>query len=146
YAAPLGLVLRSALPAVLTGASDPTPAQRTRRVVVIREHIPSLMRRDELFGRAKQQRALYEMLESLGGRASVEHLLEQLSFSPSVLKALRKRGLVDVVHEVVSRDPFVDRNPGREHHHEPSSAQRDAITAIRDAEPGEAILLHGITG
>lgn len=146
YAAPLGLVLRSALPAVLTGASDPTPSQRTRRVVTIREHIPSLMRRDELFGRARQQRALYELLESLGGRASVEHLLEQLAFSPSVLKALEKRGLVEVLQEVVSRDPFVDRNPGREHRHDPTAAQREAIAAIRNAAPGSTFLLHGVTG
>lgn len=146
YAAPLGLVLRSILPAVLSGAAQPNPSQRTRRVATIVEAIPSLMLRDETFGRAKQQRALYELIESFGGRAAVDHLLEQLSFSPSVLKALEKRGLVEVASEVVSRDPFVNRNPGAEHTHEPSKAQGTAIDAIRQAEPGATFLLHGITG
>ena len=67
------------------------------------------MQRDRIFARAQQQRALYELIESLGGRAPVEHLLEQLNFSPSVLKGLVARELVDVEDEVVARDPFASR-------------------------------------
>jgi len=146
YVAPLGMVLRSALPALLTGAADPTPAQRTRRVVAIRRHELSLMRRENIFGRAPQQRALFELIESLGGRSTVEHLLEQLSFSPSVLKGLVARGLVEVVEEVVARDPFASRGTGPPALHPPTRAQRHAIDAMSAAAPGEVFLLHGVTG
>ena len=82
YVAPLGVVLRCALPALLTGAAAPTPPRKTRRVVVITNELTSLLHRDRIFARSKQQRALFELIESLGGRSPVEHLLEQLSFSP----------------------------------------------------------------
>ncbi|HEU4629303.1 MAG TPA: primosomal protein N' [Gemmatimonadaceae bacterium] len=147
YVAPIGQVLRSALPVALTGAADPTPAQRTRRVATVARHLPSLLHRERIFARAPQQRALYELLESLGGRATVEHLLELLSFSPSVLRGLVARGLVTVSDEVVARDPFAGRVLTAPHAaHPPSPAQRAAIEAMGAARPGEVFLLHGITG
>jgi primosomal protein N' (replication factor Y) len=147
YVAPIGQVLRSALPVTLTGAADPTPTQRTRRVATVARHLESLLHRERIFARAPQQRALYELLESLGGRASVEHLLELLSFSPSVLKGLVARGLVTVSDEVVARDPFAGRLPTASHAaHPPSPAQQAAIDALGAARPGEVFLLHGITG
>src|SRR3569832_1282287 len=72
YLVPLGIALRCALPAALTGAGVPVPARKTRRVLQIGHELPSLLRRDRIFARAPQQRALYELLEALGGRASVE--------------------------------------------------------------------------
>src|SRR5690606_17164655 len=71
---------------------------------------------------------------------------EQLRFSPSVLKGLVSRELVEVSSEVVSRDPFAQRSPGAEHRHVPSAAQQVAIDALRKGGPGETFLLHGITG
>src|SRR5688572_18054029 len=56
YVAPLGLVLRGALPALLTGASAPQPAQKTRRVATIARELPSLMQRERSFARAPVQR------------------------------------------------------------------------------------------
>jgi primosomal protein N' (replication factor Y) (superfamily II helicase) len=146
YVVPLGVALRCALPALLTGAADPTPARKTRRVVVLRRHLPSLLHRDRIFARAPQQRALFELIESVGGRSPVEHLLEQLSFSPSVLKGLVARGLVEVEDEVVSRDPFASRHGSVTPRHEPTPAQREAVDAMARGAPGETFLLHGITG
>ena len=146
YVVPLGVALRCALPALLTGAADPTPAPKTRRVVALRRHLPSLLHRDRIFARAPQQRALFELVESIGGRSPVEHLLDQLSFSPSVLKGLVARGLVTVEDEVVSRDPFAARPAGPAARHAPTPAQRAAIDAMTAASPGETFLLHGITG
>src|SRR5437868_4603944 len=80
YAAPLGVVLRTALPAALTGSGArgrPTPSRKTRRVARIVTEMPSLLERDKAFARSKKQRALYELVESLGGRAAVELLLEK---------------------------------------------------------------------
>src|ERR687893_716117 len=95
-----GVARRGALPAALSGAAAPEPSVKTRRVVVLARELPSLLRRGGIFARAPQQRALFELLEALGGRAPVEHLL----------------------------------------------AQRGAIDALTAAGPGEAFLLHGVTG
>src|SRR5262245_5456836 len=134
YAVPLGLTIRSVLPAALSSESAPEPARRTRRVATVARELPSLIERDELFARAKQQRALYELLESLGGRVPVEHLVERLSFSPSVLQGLVKRGLVAVEDEIVARDPFGWRPVPPPTQHAPSPAQRAALEALGAAK------------
>ena len=146
YIVPLGVALRTALPAALTGAARPVPATKTRRVAAIVQEIPSLMDRDRMFARAPQQRAAYELLEALGGRAPVEHLSEQLGMSPSVLKGLVTRGLVAVSAETVARDPFLTRALREPDVHEPSDAQAHALARLARAEPGHVALLHGITG
>src|SRR6185436_16831056 len=46
YAVPLGVALRCALPAALTGAGEPVPARKRRRVAQLARDLPSLMRRD----------------------------------------------------------------------------------------------------
>src|SRR5436190_12175287 len=80
YIVPLGVVLRTVLPAALTGADDPRPSRKTRRVVRLGAEIPSLLQRDKSFARAKQQRTVFELIESLGGKTSVENLTAQLEF------------------------------------------------------------------
>ena len=147
YVVPLGVVLRSTLPVLLTGPGKPRPTRKTRRIVVLKRDLPSLMHRDRMFARAPQQRALFELLESLGGRAAVEQLLEQLDFSPSVLKAVVARGLATVEEEIVDRDPFMTRVPQHAGAaHDPTAAQAAAIDAMASGEKGDVFLLHGITG
>ena len=146
YVVPLGVVLRGALPALMTGAAAPTPSQKTRRVAVITNRLTSLIHRDRIFARSKQQRALYELLESFGGRSAVEHLVEQLDFSPSVLKGLVARNLVAIEEEVVSRDPFAARPQASTRRHAPTADQQRAIDTFSAGKPGEVFLLHGITG
>jgi primosomal protein N' (replication factor Y) len=146
YIVPLGVALRTALPAALTGVNVPVPVRKTRRVAKIRTELPSLMRRDNIFARAPQQRALYELLEALGGRAAVEHLGEQLQFSSSVLKGLVARGLVEIGFETVERDPFLSRAQRAPDVHVPSEAQAHALARLAAAPPGHVALLHGVTG
>jgi primosomal protein N' (replication factor Y) (superfamily II helicase) len=146
YIVPLGVALRCALPGALSGAGSPAPSVKTRRIVVLARELPSLLRRERIFARAPQQRALFELLESLGGSAPVEHLLEQLQCSPSVLKGLVARGLAVVESEIVARDPFASRVPPPPAAHAPTPAQQAAIAALTAAAPGEAFLLHGVTG
>src|SRR5256714_2593346 len=145
YVVPLGVALKCALPAALSGADDPVPAQKKRRIARIVRDLPSLLHRDNVFARAPQQRALFELIESLGGRVAVEHLLERLTFSPSVLKALVARGVVAIEQDVVARDPFATRRTEAPPL-VPSPAQENAIAALRAARAGETFLLHGITG
>jgi len=146
YLVPLGVALRTALPAALTGAAEPTPSQKTRRVANVARSLDSLMQRDEIFARVPRQRALFELIESLGGRAAVEHLTERMKFSPTVLDGLVKKGLVTIEDEVVSRDPFARRATGKPQRHTPSSAQQHAIDALRAGNAGDVFLLHGVTG
>jgi len=146
YVVPLGIALRTALPAALGSHTTPAPARKTRRVAEIRRDMPSLLHRDRVFARSPQQRALFELLESLGGRAAVEHLTERLSFSPSVLKGLAARGIVSISDEVVSRDPFSRREAPKPARHTPSDAQREAIARLTSGAAGETFLLHGVTG
>lgn len=146
YVVPLGVALRCALPAALTGAKAPIPARKTRRVATIDQELPSLLHRDRIFARSPQQRALYELLEQFGGRAAVEALGEQLHFSPSVLKGLVARGLVSISDETVARDPFLTRALRVADSHVPSDAQRHALARLAVAAPGHVALLHGVTG
>jgi primosomal protein N' (replication factor Y) len=146
YAVPLGVALRTALPVALTGADVPRPSQRTQRVVVIQQTLPSLIERDATFARTKQQRAVFELVESLGGRAPVPLLLERMKFSPAVLKALEKRGLIAIEEDVVARDPFARRPVVPPVPFAPTADQRNAIDRLTRAAPGEVFLLHGVTG
>jgi primosomal protein N' (replication factor Y) len=146
YVVPLGVAIRTALPAALTSKATPEPSQKTRRVVTIRQDLPSLIHRDRIFARSPQQRALFELVESLGGEAAVSHLTERLTFSASVLKGLVARGLVTVGEEVVARDPFALRATQPPARHTPSAAQRSAIDAMTRRTGGDVYLLHGVTG
>jgi primosomal protein N' (replication factor Y) len=146
YVSPPGLVLRAALPAALGASRRPEPAVKTRRVLTIAKELPTLIERDKTFARAPQQRLLYELLESHGGTASIEQLVNQLGCSDAVVQGIIKRGIVRVEREVLSRDPFVRRVRATATDHAPTPAQRRAIDALTSAAPGAVALLHGITG
>jgi primosomal protein N' (replication factor Y) len=145
YAAPLGLTLRSMLPTALTVAASPQPAPKLRKVVRLVQELPSLLQREQTFARAKQQRAVYDLLEAQGGLAPLESLRVQANCSPGVIAAMVKRGLVEVRDELLQRDPFADRAGVAPPPH-PSDAQREAVRAILAGDPGQVFLLHGITG
>jgi primosomal protein N' (replication factor Y) len=146
YVAPPGLVLRAALPAALGASKRPAPPVKARRMLVLAKSLPSLIERDKTFARSPQQRSLYELLESLGDRTSVDQAVATLACSPAVVSGLVKRGLARIEMETVSRDPFSLRDAPPAQPHNPSDAQRDAIAALIAAPPGEVALLHGITG
>ncbi|HZS58731.1 MAG TPA: primosomal protein N' [Gemmatimonadaceae bacterium] len=145
YVVPLGLVVRSALPAALLGADTPRPAPKIQRMARIARDLPSLIERDAVFARAKRQREVFESIETLGNRAPVTHLVKQLGVSPSVLRALAKRGLIEIDEDVVERDPFAAR-PVDAARHAPTAAQAAAVAALSAGKPGEVFLLHGVTG
>ena len=146
YVVPIGLVMRCVLPALLTGVASPRPTPKTRRVAVVALELPSLQERDKLFARAKRQRELYEVLERLGGRCDVAHLVDQLGFSNDVIRKLAARGSIRIELEVVARDPFAARSSGKPDPHEPTAAQRAAIDALEAGRGGDVFLLHGVTG
>ena len=119
YVAPPGLVLRAALPAALGTSKRPEPPVKARRMLVLARQLPSLIEREKAFARSPQQRALYELLESLGGRASVEQAVATLDCSPAVVAGLVKRGLAAIEKEAVARDPFALRSAPAAQPHDP---------------------------
>jgi len=146
YVSPIGMVLRAALPAAMGRAQRAEPPVRTQRVLRVTQSLDSLLQRDAMFKRAAQQRALFELLESLGGQSPVAHLVERLGCSEGVVQGLVKRGVAVIVNEPVDRDPFLTRAKPAPAAVTPSDAQRDAIAALIGAPPGSTHLLHGITG
>ena len=144
YVVPIGFVVRTMLPVALTGAADPSPSVKTRRVLVINP-LESLLERDKEFARAKQQRAVYEYVESLGGRTSIESIRDHLHVSDSVIANLVKRSFASIENETVGRDPFASRAANAAQH-QPSLAQQQAIDRLSAMSPGDVALVHGITG
>ncbi|MBR9990267.1 MAG: primosomal protein N' [Gemmatimonadetes bacterium] len=151
YVTPLGVVLRSALPAVLSDTGRTAPPVRTRRVLRIARELPTLTLRDEMFGRAHRQRECYEVLETMGGRADAAHLTDALGFSAAVIRALVDKGVARIVDERTERDPFADIDPGEPARHAPTPAQAAALEALFGAarareEVAAPFLLYGVTG
>ncbi|MGQ0538301.1 MAG: replication restart helicase PriA, partial [Gemmatimonadaceae bacterium] len=150
YAAPIGMVLRAALPSLLAGAED--RKQRPARAVTITRLLPSLAERDRVFARSPRQRAVYELLETLGGSAPLALLRERAgapgarAAAVSAVNALAKRGLVRLTAADPPSDPFALRAARTVARLTPTAAQRHAIDTITRSRPGEVVLLHGITG
>ncbi|MEN8144139.1 MAG: primosomal protein N' [Gemmatimonadota bacterium] len=155
YAAPFGLVLRSALPPGLLGAAPKNDPRRRIKVVKLTKRLPTLVSREEAFGRAARQRALYEQLEALGGECSLVHAQKVLGFGRGVVDGLVARDLAAISEAVFSRDPFAAEEAAADGsgvvggRTSPSEAQRTVIAGLSalgaSENPGVA-LLRGVTG
>ncbi len=126
------------------------PPVRTRRLLRITDSLPTLGRREEVFGRARRQRELYEVLEEMGGTAETAHLAAQLGFSHTVLNGLVGRGVAIFEEEEVSRDPYAAVPIAEALPIPPlTPAQEETVevllAAARAQDPG-TFLLHGVTG
>ncbi len=121
---------------------------RTRQVVSLTRELLSLQERDEIFGRARRQRELYEYLETVGGRSEVAHLSARLGISRSVVQGLVDKSVAEVRAEEAEVDPFADL-PVDGTSHEPTEAQAAAIRRLVEAsqrpQPG-VFVLKGVTG
>jgi len=146
HVVPLGLVCRAVLPAALTVAARPAPAGKSERMLVLASELPTLVAREAAFRRAPQQRALFELLEQLGGRAPVSTLVAQLRCTGAVVQGLVQRGFARIEREGRHRDPFAARAPDAAPTVQATAAQQRAIDAIIAGAPGASFLLHGITG
>jgi primosomal protein N' (replication factor Y) (superfamily II helicase) len=134
---------------VTTEPPRAAPAVRTRRVLRIAGELPTLLAREEAFGRARRQREAYEALERLGGRAEAVHLTSGLGFDPGLVRQLVRRGLVAVEEEVVPRDPYAAVPPPGGPVLRPTAAQAAVIASLVEASRARApgtFLLRGVTG
>ncbi len=122
---------------------------RTRKVVHLTRQLPSLLERQDIFGRAKRQRECYEFIESIGGSAELAVLGGQHGFSPTVTAGLVEKGLARITDEEVQRDPYAALPAAESARLTPTPEQKSVIdtlvAAARTPTPGTH-LLRGVTG
>ncbi len=139
YQFPLGEVIRTALPAGLSGGSDSVKA------LAERVYRPS---EDVGTPRGPRQRELLEHLRRVAS-ASRSGLLSLFPGCQGSLKSLMEQGFVLETQEERLRDPFADLLPEMDTSVEMTSPQAQAISAIGNAlQRGgfHSLLLHGVTG
>ena len=124
---------------------DTGAEQATERLLVLVGESPSLLERERVFKGKARQRALYEAVEALGGRAPVRHVLEQLGFDAALVRALVKGDLASIQLIERVRDPFAD-TPGSPPPATLTADQQAALGAIGSLDPGAGALLFGVTG
>lgn len=119
-------------------------AATTRTAAIVGEALP-LLARDAHFLRKPAQRKLYELLEGRGGRMAVRGLLEASGATIGPLQRLAASGLIALLDDETSRDPFADlpSSPPPPHL---TADQVSALAMLRTIAPGETSLLFGVTG
>lgn len=119
-------------------------AATTRTAAIVGEALP-LLARDAHFLRKPAQRKLYELLEGRGGRMAVRGLLEASGATIGPLQQLAASGLIALLDDETSRDPFADlpSSPPPPHL---TADQVSALAMLRTIAPGETSLLFGVTG
>jgi primosomal protein N' (replication factor Y) len=150
YVAPIGFVHRAALPPGMLSSRQPSGAPpRTQQVVRLTAELPTLLEREEAFGRADRQREAFETIESMGGSVVVAHLEQQLGFGRSLVRGLVERGLAEIVEQTVERDPFETDAPVEPPPTTLNVDQVAIVEALREqlgAEQPGAALIRGVTG
>jgi primosomal protein N' (replication factor Y) len=127
-----------------TEPPDLGPGARREKVLTLTRPLPTLLERDETFGRARRQREAYEAVDAMGGAATVRHLKDQLGLSAAVLRGLVDRGVARFDEEERLRDPFAGVEGVRPAM--PTEDQRRAIGEVRALPAGGAATLFGVTG
>ncbi|PYL64284.1 MAG: primosomal protein N' [Verrucomicrobia bacterium] len=146
YCCPLETVMRSLLPQVIRKAKIGWKKQlfvRTARKIDDEEV-------EKLKKRAPRQAELLEAIANLEAPVPAAQLLRKTSLDNQTLRALVKRGLVQLHEEAVERDPHGDEKFIETINLELNAEQAIALKQIADAleapESARPILLHGVTG
>lgn len=146
YCCPLEIVMRSLLPQVIRRAEV---GWKKQLFVQIKAKIDN-GEFDKLRKRAPRQAELLEAVSKLKGPISAAELLRQTSLDNQTLRALAKRGLVDLREEAVERDPHADEQFLATANLDLNAEQALALTKVEEAlassDHARPILLHGVTG
>ncbi len=160
YLAPIGEVIRLALPPVDKEASEAALATPTlfgsqpkgvapRKVQWV---VPTTAIESAAIGRAASLLAFVRA----HGAIPLSRLEEQFGGARATVKRLKESGLLDVEEREAVRDPFFAESVARDAPHEATTAQAEAIEAIGSAlarstedasgKSAATFLLHGVTG
>jgi primosomal protein N' (replication factor Y) len=146
YCCPLETVMRSLLPQVIRRAEIGWKKQlfvHPRREID-KEEVEKLRKR------APRQAELLEAISKLTAPVRATELLRRISLDNQTLRALAKRGLVDLREEAVERDPHADEQfvatTNLELNDEQALALKQIVEALESPKSARPILLHGVTG
>src|SRR5947208_4754869 len=146
YCCPIETVMRSLLPQVIRraeiGWKKQLFVQPGRKIK--NEELEKLRRR------APRQAELLETILRLEAPTRASQLLRQTSLDNQTLRALEKRGLVELREQAVARDPHADEQfiatSNLILNQEQTHALREITQALDSPERSRPILLHGVTG
>src|SRR4029434_5588753 len=100
--------------------------------------------------REPRQPELLEAVSRLDALTRASHLLRQTSLDNQTLRALAKRGLVELREEAVVRDPHADEQfiatSNLTLNQEQTHALKEITQTLDSPEKSRPILLHGVTG
>jgi primosomal protein N' (replication factor Y) (superfamily II helicase) len=146
YCCPIETVMRSLLPQVIRRAEVGWKKQLF--VQSIRK--PDQQELEKLRKRAPRQAELLDAILRLEGPTRASQLLRQTSLDNQTLRALVKRGLVELREEAVIRDPHADEEfiptSNLILNQEQSRALSEITQALDSPESARPILLQGVTG
>ena len=152
YCCPLETVMRSLLPQVIRRAEVGWKKQLLIQPLTKIENSEAGVadKIDNLRKRAPRQAELFDAIVRLEKPMPAAELLRKTSFDNQTLRALAKRGLIELREETVERDPHADEQFIATTNLELNPEQAVALTKITDAlaapETTKPILLHGVTG
>ncbi|KAF5407021.1 MAG: Primosomal protein N' [Candidatus Udaeobacter sp.] len=146
YCCPIETVMRSLLPQVIrraeVGWKKQSFVQPGRKID--NEELEKLRKR------APRQAELLEAILRLEAPIRASQLLRQTSLDNQTLRALVKRGLVELREEAVVRDPHADEQfiatSNLILNQEQTHALKEITQALDSPEESRPILLHGVTG
>ncbi len=145
YCCPIETVMRSLLPQVIRRAEIGWKKQ----LVVYPAKI-DIGEIDKLRRRAPRQVELLDAIAKLEKPTPAAQLLRKTSLDNQTLRALAKRGLIELREEAVERDPHADEQfiatGNLELNAEQTAALKKVTEALTTAETAKPILLHGVTG
>jgi primosomal protein N' (replication factor Y) len=146
YCCPLETVMRSLLPQVIRRAEVGWKKQLFVQPLTKIDGDTI----DNLRKRAPRQAELLEAIAKLERPMPAAQLLRKTSFDNQTLRALAKRGLIELREEAVERDPHAEEQFIETTNLELNAEQALALNKITDAlaapETAKPILLHGVTG
>ncbi len=146
YCCPIETVMRSLLPQVIRRAElgwkkqlFVQPGKKIEKTEL-----------EKLRRRAPRQAELLQAILKLEKPVRAAELLRQTSLDNQTLRALVKRGLVDLREEAIVRDPHADEQfiatSSLVLNEEQTRALNEIILALAVSENARPILLHGVTG
>jgi primosomal protein N' (replication factor Y) (superfamily II helicase) len=146
YCCPLETVMRSLLPQVIRRAEVGWKKQLFVQPLA-KIDIDKI---DNLRKRAPRQAELLEAIAKLEKPIPAAQLLRKTSLDNQTLRALAKRGLIELREEAVERDPHADEQfiatTNLELNAEQVLALNKVTYALAAPETAKPILLHGVTG
>jgi primosomal protein N' (replication factor Y) (superfamily II helicase) len=146
YCCPIETVMRSLLPQVIRRAELGWKKQLFVKPgrKIDNEELEKLRKR------APRQAELLEAVSRLEAPTRASQLLRQTSLDNQTLRALVKRGLVELREEAVVRDPHADEQfiatSNLILNQEQTHALKEITEALDSPEKSRPILLHGVTG